>query len=227
MSEGCQPARIGRPGLGLRPRHFEILAAPTAGHAARPARQRLPLPAARAHRVATVAALGVAHGVPWLGDHAPPAGRPLDDLQKRGRDLEQAASDLQHRLERVEPRDAVPGPAAELHVQIGPQPGPHPSHRLTSVRLAPHCFAKETLCVKPPHTPLTLEAATFGGVFTSYLSKTGGRRPTTLRPGCGATRLAHAPEVDPWFSRSSNPGEGPAAGDCSASVSRRSRSIPR
>src|SRR2546428_582782 len=71
MSEGCQPA-VDSARLGLRPRNFEILAAPPAGHAAGPSGERLPLSAARADGVAIVAALGEAHGVVWPGPPAPP-----------------------------------------------------------------------------------------------------------------------------------------------------------
>src|SRR6266700_836973 len=56
---------------GLRPGDFELLAAPPAGHAARPSRQRLPLPAARANGVALAPARGETHGVVGPGDHAP------------------------------------------------------------------------------------------------------------------------------------------------------------
>src|SRR6266705_1623280 len=48
--------------LGLRPRNFEILAAPSAAHAARPSGERLPLTAARADGIAVVAARGEPHG---------------------------------------------------------------------------------------------------------------------------------------------------------------------
>src|SRR5256886_1717598 len=123
---------------GFRPRHVELLTAPPAGHAARPSRERLPLTTARTDGVAIVAAFREAHGIVRPGDYAPLAGRPLDDLQERGRDLEQAATDLQDRPERIEPCDAVPRAAAELHVQVGLQTSPHSSHGLTSVRGAPH-----------------------------------------------------------------------------------------
>src|SRR5439155_25737327 len=135
---------------GLRPRNLEILAAPPAGHAARPSRERLTLTAAGANGIPVAAALREVHSIARPGDHGPPARRSLDDLQQRGRDLEEAATDLEHRLKRIEPRDTVPRPAAELHVPVGPQASPHPSHRVTSVRLALHCFAKATRYVKPP-----------------------------------------------------------------------------
>jgi len=165
MSGGCQPA-VDRARLGLRPRNFEILAAPPAGHAAGPSGERLPLTAARADGVTIVAAPGEVHGVVWPGHNGPPAGRSLDDLQECRRDFQKATTDLENRLKRIEPRDAVPRPAAELHVQVGPQASPHPSHRLTPVRIAPHCFAQATPSVKPPRRvesrqadrPLTLAA---------------------------------------------------------------------
>src|SRR2546427_8087712 len=135
---------------GFRPRHVELLTAPPAGHAARPSRERLPLTTARTDGVAIVAAFREAHGIARPGDYAPPAGRPLDDLQERGRDLEQAATDLQDRPERIEPCDAVPRAAAELHVQVGLQTSPHSSHGLTSVRGAPHVSKGDTRRHAPP-----------------------------------------------------------------------------
>src|SRR2546422_10745012 len=86
----------------------------------------------RSDGVAIVAAFREAHGIARPGDYTPPAGRPLDNLQERGRDLEQAATDLQDRPERIEPCDAVPCAAAELQVQVGLQTSPHSSHGLTS-----------------------------------------------------------------------------------------------
>src|SRR6267142_4947386 len=130
--------------LSLRPRDFEILAAAPATHAARPSRERLPLTAARADGITIVATRGEVHGVAWARHHAPPAGRPLDDLQECGRDLEEAATDLKNRLERIEPRDAVPRSAAELHVQVSPQASPHPRHRRSLASIAHHCFAYRT-----------------------------------------------------------------------------------
>src|SRR5207249_6396675 len=135
MSGGCQPA-VDRARLGLRPRNFEILAAPPAGHAAGPSGERLPLPAARADGVAIVAAPGEVHGVVWPGHNGPPSGRPLDDLQEGRRDFQEATTDLENRLERIESVDTVPSPAAEPDVQVGLQASPHPSHRATSIRLA-------------------------------------------------------------------------------------------
>jgi len=122
----------------LRPRDFELLAASPAAHAARPSCERLALTAARADGVALGAALGETHGIGRARDHTPFAGRALDDLQERGRDLEETTTDLENGLERIEPRDAVPGPAAKFHVQVGPQASPHPSRDPTSVRLVHH-----------------------------------------------------------------------------------------
>src|SRR6266550_2868827 len=89
----------------LRPGDFEILAASPAAHAARPSCERLALTAARADGVALGAALG------------------------------ETPTDFENGLERIEPRDAVPRPAAKFHVQVGPQASPHPSHDPSSVRL--------------------------------------------------------------------------------------------
>src|SRR5438094_10598931 len=100
MSGGCQPA-VDRARLGLRPRNFEVLAAPPTGHAAGPSGERLALAATRADGVATVAALGEVHGVVWPGHNGPPAGRPLDDLQECRRDFQKTATDLENRLERI------------------------------------------------------------------------------------------------------------------------------
>jgi hypothetical protein len=69
-----------------------------------------------------------AHGVARPRHHAPLTGRPLDDLQERGRDLEEVATNIKNRLQWVELRDAIPRPAAELHVQVGLQASPHPGH---------------------------------------------------------------------------------------------------
>src|SRR6266699_1262933 len=199
---------------GLRPGDFELLAAPPAGHAARPSRQRLPLPAARANGVALAPARGETHGVVGPGDHAPPAGRPLDDLQERGWNLEQAATDLENGPKRIEPRDTVPRPAAKLHVQVGLQASPHPSHRGSLViyrtplfciddalRQAPprgsqsRCNLRPCLCVLPVEARGTPSHAS----------------PPRIRPY--ESPAGQAPEVDPWFSRQR---------DGSASVSRRS-----
>src|SRR6266550_3323126 len=149
MSEGCQPA-VDRARLGLRPRNFDILAAPPAGHAAGPSGERLPLTAARADGVAIVAAPREVHGVVWPGHNGPPAGRPLDDLQECRRDFQKPATDLENRLERIEPRDTIPSPAAEPYVQVGLQASPHPSHRATSLHLDPHVLRRRRLAVKPP-----------------------------------------------------------------------------
>src|SRR6266480_3271251 len=119
----------------LRPCDIELLAASPAAHATRPSGERLSLTAARADGVALVAARGETHRIARARDHTPFAGRTLNDLQERGRDLEEATTDLENGLERIEPRDAVPGPAAKFHVQVGPQASPHPSHHPTSVRL--------------------------------------------------------------------------------------------
>src|SRR2546426_9726141 len=106
------------------------------GNRSRASRERLPLTTARTDGVAIVAAFREAHGIARPGDYTPPAGRPLDDLQERGRDLEQAATDLQDRPERIEPCDAVPCAAAELQVPVGLQTSPHSRHGLTSARPA-------------------------------------------------------------------------------------------
>src|SRR5207244_9757975 len=102
------------------------------------------------------------------------------------RDLEQAATDLQDRPERIEPCDAVPRAAAELHVQVGLQTSPHSSHGLTSVRRAPHVSKGDARRQAPPDGPLTLRAQP--SVASPRLTwwKTGGRRPTTLRPDVAA-----------------------------------------
>src|SRR2546429_1411245 len=65
------------------------------------------------------------------------------------------------------------------------------------VMASPRCvahlmFPNETPGVKPPAPPSRVPdaaGATFGGLSTSYVWKTGGRRPTTLRPGCGRTMV--------------------------------------
>src|SRR6266581_2459723 len=68
------------------------------------------------------------------------------------------------------------------------QPWPHLGASRTSL------FPKETPGASPPLTGPDAAGATFGGLSTSYVWKTGGRRPTTLRPGCGrmiADMLTH------------------------------------
>src|SRR6266704_1054098 len=61
------------------------------------------------------------------------------------------------------------------------QPWPH----LGASR--PSLFPKEPPGASPPLTGPDAAGATFGGLSTSYVWKTGGRRPTTFRPGCGRT----------------------------------------
>src|SRR5947208_91973 len=103
--------------------------------------------------VRVVAALREVTSVAGPGTHGPPARRSLDDLQQRGRDLEEAPTHLENRLKRIEPRDPVPRPAAELQVPVGPQASPHPSHRVTSVRLALIVSRKRRSTSSPPVGP--------------------------------------------------------------------------
>src|SRR5207244_2288111 len=63
------------------------------------------------------------------------------------------------------------------------QPWPHLGASRTS------CFQRRRPASSPPDGPLTLRAQP--SVASPRLTwwKTGGRRPTTLRPGCGRTRV--------------------------------------
>src|SRR6266576_2440818 len=151
----------------LRPCDVELLAASAAAHATRPSGERLPLTAARADGVALVAARGETHRIARARDHTPFAGRTLNDLQERGRDLEEASTDLENGLQRIEPRDAIPRATAKLQVQVGPRASPHPRHRVTSVRLALIACERDAPSQVPPRGCSTV-AATFRGVLTSY-----------------------------------------------------------
>src|SRR6266566_697783 len=88
-------------------------------------------------------------------------------LMRRGRDLEEATTDLENGLQRIEPRDAIPRATAKLQVQVGPRASPHPRHRVTSVRLALIACERDAPSQVPPRGCSTV-AATFRGGLTSY-----------------------------------------------------------
>src|SRR6059058_4727804 len=74
--------------LRLDPGHLELAAAALARHGTRPACDRLAAAATGAHRVAVAPIHRQPHGVARSHDHAPRAGRTVDDLQEGRRHFE-------------------------------------------------------------------------------------------------------------------------------------------
>src|SRR5881394_679282 len=106
------------------PADVEHTAAAVATHVAAATLQWLALAAVGAHRVAASPSGGHVRRIPQFRDDGPAAGRRADDLQKRSRHGHAGPADVQHRLERVELEDAVPGAPAQTDVEIGVQAGP-------------------------------------------------------------------------------------------------------